>query len=87
MSHLAWPATADLTHLERTPLSVLIVTLMAILMADMEAVLALGPSPLGTEQYCAWSTPRTGRGLMCIIDAGGIVGRHAGDGVVASFPR
>jgi len=86
MSQLAAAThTADLEHLERMravehadrrP--------AAILMADLEASTPLARR-LSTARYFAF-----GRGLIraadrCIVQAGGIVGRHAGDGMVAFF--
>jgi class 3 adenylate cyclase len=82
---VAAAATADLSHLERMsavdrpdrrP--------AAILMADLEASSPLARR-LSSTQYFTF-----GRRLMraedqCIVDAGGIVGRHAGDGCVAYF--
>jgi class 3 adenylate cyclase len=86
MSHLARAAaTADLTHLERMrvierpdrqP--------AAILMADLEASSPLARQ-LSTAQYFAFARRLVRTADRCIIDAGGIVGRHAGDGVVAFF--
>jgi class 3 adenylate cyclase len=56
----------------------------AILMADVE-----GSSPLArrlsTESYFAFSRRLVRVADQCVVDAGGIVGRHAGDGVVAFF--
>ncbi len=56
----------------------------AILMADLEASSPLARR-LSTARYFAFV-----RGLIrawdrCVVDAGGIVGRHAGDGIVAFF--
>jgi class 3 adenylate cyclase len=86
MSHLARAAaTADLTHLERMggiarperrP--------AAILMADLEASSPLARR-LSTAQYFAFGRRFIRAADECVIDAGGIVGRHAGDGVVAFF--
>src|SRR5207244_5947866 len=86
MSHLARAvATADLAHLERMrviqrpdrrP--------AAILMADLEASSPLARH-LSTAQYFAFGRRLVRAADRCIIDAGGIVGRHAGDGVVAFF--
>ena len=86
MSHLARAAaTADLTHLERMrvverpdrrP--------AAILMADLEASSPLARH-LSTSQYFAFVRRLVRTADRCIIDAGGIVGRHAGDGIVAFF--
>jgi class 3 adenylate cyclase len=57
----------------------------AILFADLEGSSALARS-LSTSSYFA-----AGRGIVratdrCVVDAGGLVGRHVGDGVVAFFP-
>jgi class 3 adenylate cyclase len=86
MSHLAAAtATADLVHLERMrvverpdrhP--------AAILMADLEASSPLARH-LSTAQYFAFGRRFVRTADECIIDAGGIVGRHVGDGVVAFF--
>jgi class 3 adenylate cyclase len=86
MSHLGIAAAvADLAHLERLqaverpdrrP--------AAILMADLEASSPLARH-LSTAQYFAFGRRFIRTADQCIIDAGGIVGRHAGDGVVAFF--
>jgi class 3 adenylate cyclase len=86
MSQLAAAAfVADLAHLERMrvvekpdrrP--------AAILMADLEASSPLARR-LSTAQYFAFGRRFVRAADQCIIDAGGIVGRHAGDGVVAFF--
>jgi class 3 adenylate cyclase len=86
MSHLGALSTiADLAHLERMrvverpdrrP--------AAILMADLEASSPLARR-LSTAQYFAFGRRLLRTADRCIIDAGGIVGRHAGDGVVAFF--
>jgi class 3 adenylate cyclase len=86
MSHLARAAaTLDLTHLERMrvverpdrhP--------AAILMADLEASSPLARR-LSTAQYFAFGRRRVRAADQCIIDAGGMVGPHAGDGVLAFF--
>ena len=57
----------------------------AILFADLEGSSALSRT-LSTSSYFA-----AGRRLVrstdrCVVDAGGLVGRHVGDGVVAFFP-
>jgi class 3 adenylate cyclase len=86
MSHLgALAATADLAHLERMRL----VDRpgrrpVAILMADLEASSPLARR-LSTAQYFAFSRRLVSGADRCIVDAGGIVGRHTGDGVVAFF--
>jgi class 3 adenylate cyclase len=78
-------ATADLKHLARMrvverpgrhP--------AAILMADLEASSPLARH-LSTAQYFAFARRLVRTADRCVIDAGGIVGRHAGDGVVAFF--
>jgi class 3 adenylate cyclase len=86
MSHLGRAAAvADLAHLERMravdqpdrrP--------SAILMADLEASSPLARH-LSTAQYFAFGRRLVRAADRCIIDAGGIVGRHAGDGVVGFF--
>ena len=86
MSHLARAAgIADLRHLERMS----IVARpdrhpAAILMADLDASSALARH-LPTAQYFAFVRRLVRTADRCIIDAGGIVGRHAGDGIVAFF--
>jgi class 3 adenylate cyclase len=86
MSHLARAAaTADLTHLER--MSVVDAPdrhPAAILMADLEASSPLARH-LSSAQYFAFGRRLLRAADRCVIDAGGIVGRHAGDGVVAFF--
>jgi class 3 adenylate cyclase len=86
MSHLGRAAAvADLAHLERMravehpdrrP--------AAILMADLEASSLLARR-LSTEQYFVFGRRFVRAADRCIIDTDGIVGRHAGDGVVAFF--
>jgi class 3 adenylate cyclase len=56
----------------------------AILMADQEASSPLARH-LSTAQYFAFVRRFVRTADRCVIDAGGIVGRHAGDGVVAYF--
>ncbi len=86
MSQLAAAtAIADLDHLERMRLvEQPDRRAAAILMADLEA-----SSPLArrfsTAQYFAFGRRFVRAADHCVIDAGGIVGRHAGDGVVAFF--
>jgi class 3 adenylate cyclase len=86
MSHLARAAaTADLTHLQRMA----VIARpdrhpAAILMADLEASSPLARQ-LSTAQYFAFGRRFVRAADDCIIDAGGIVGRHAGDGIVAYF--
>ena len=86
MSHLAAAtARADLVHLERMrvverpdrhP--------AAILMADLEASSPLSRR-LSTAHYFSFIRRLIRAADHCIIEAGGIVGRHAGDGVIALF--
>jgi class 3 adenylate cyclase len=86
MSHLGVAlAIADQAHLERMravarpdrrP--------AAVLMADLEASSLLARR-LSTAQYFAFGRRLVRTADRCIIDAGGVVGRHAGDGVVAFF--
>jgi class 3 adenylate cyclase len=86
MSHLATAtAFADIAHLERMrvgerpdrhP--------AAILMADLEASSVLSRR-LSTGQYFAFIRRLTRAADHCIIETGGVVGRHAGDGVAAFF--
>jgi class 3 adenylate cyclase len=86
MSQLAAAAaTADLAHLER----IRIVEhpdrrQTAILMADLEASSPLARR-LSTAQYFAFVRRFVRMADQCISDAGGIIGRHAGDGIVAYF--
>ena len=86
MSHLAAAtARADLVHLERMR----VVERPdrrpgAILMADLESSTLLSRR-LPTAQYFALIRRLIRAADHCIIDAGGVVGRHAGDGVVALF--
>jgi len=86
MSHLGRAtAVADLAHLDRMH----VVERAdrrpaAILMADLEASSPLARH-LSTAQYFAFGRRFIRIADRCIIDAGGIVGRHAGDGVVAYF--
>jgi class 3 adenylate cyclase len=56
----------------------------AILMADLEASSPLARH-LSSAQYFAFGRRLLRAADRCVIDAGGIVGRHAGDGVVAFF--
>ena len=56
----------------------------AILMADLEASSPLARR-LSTASYFAFSRRLVRAADQCVVDAGGIVGRHAGDGVVAFF--
>jgi class 3 adenylate cyclase len=78
-------ATADLAHLER-------IRMVehpdrrqtAILMADLEASSPLARR-LSTAQFFAFTRRLVRAADQCIVDAGGIVGRHAGDGIIAYF--
>jgi class 3 adenylate cyclase len=86
MSELAVAtASADLRHLarmrtvqraDRRP--------AAILMADLEASSPLARR-LSTAEYFSFGRRLVRAADQCVIDEGGIVGRHAGDGVVAFF--
>jgi class 3 adenylate cyclase len=86
MSHLsAATASADLVHLERMR----VVERPdrrpgAILMADLESSTLLSRR-LSTAQYFSLIRRLIRAADQCIIDAGGVVGRHAGDGLVALF--
>jgi class 3 adenylate cyclase len=86
MSQLAaLAATADLDHLERMRLVELPDRRpAAILIADLEASSPLARR-LSTAQYFAFGRRLIRAADRCIIEHGGIVGRHAGDGVVAFF--
>src|SRR4029079_12051425 len=86
MSHLATAAlTADLTHLSRMAVVARADRRpAAILMADLEASSPLARR-LSTAQYFAFGRRLVRAADDCIIDAGGVVGRHSGDGVVAFF--
>ena len=53
-------------------------------MADLEASSPLARH-LSTAQYFAFVRRLVRTADRCVIDAGGIVGRHAGDGIVAFF--
>jgi class 3 adenylate cyclase len=86
MSQLATAAgTGDLAHLDRMQL----VEhpdrrAAAILMADLESSSPLARS-LSTAQYFAFIRRFVRAADQQIVDAGGVVGRHVGDGVVAFF--
>jgi class 3 adenylate cyclase len=86
MSHLGLAAAvADLAHLERMHLVERPDRRpAAILMADLEASSPLARH-LSTAQYFAFGRRFIRNADRRIIDAGGIVGSHAGDGVVAYF--
>jgi class 3 adenylate cyclase len=86
MSQLvALAATADLDHLERMRLFAQPDRRpAAILMADVEASSPLARR-LSTAHYFAFGRRLVRMADQCIIEHGGIVGRHAGDGIVAFF--
>lgn len=86
MSHLAAAAaTANLGHLERMRLVERPDRRpAAMLMADLEASSPLARR-LSTAQYFAFGRRLVRAADQCVIDEGGIVGRHAGDGVTAFF--
>lgn len=56
----------------------------AILFADLESSSALSRR-LSTASYFALGRRLVRAADRCVVDAGGVVGRHAGDGVVAFF--
>jgi class 3 adenylate cyclase len=56
----------------------------AILLADLDASSVLSRR-LSTAQFFAFGRRLVRAADRCVIDAGGIVGRHTGDGVVAFF--
>lgn len=86
MSQLAAAtATADLDHLERMGLVEQADRRpAAVLMGDLEASSPLARR-LSTAQYFSFGRRLVRAADQCIIDAGGVVGRHAGDGFVAYF--
>jgi len=86
MSQLAsGAAMADLGHLDRMALVERPDRRpAAVLMADLEASSPLARR-LSTAQYFAFGRRLIRTADQCIVDHGGIVGRHAGDGVVAFF--
>ena len=57
----------------------------AILFADLEGSSALSRT-LSTSNYFAAGRRIVRATDRCVVDAGGLVGRHVGDGVVAFFP-
>ena len=57
----------------------------AVLFADLESSSALARR-LSTGSYFALIRRLVRAADQCIVDAGGLVGRHVGDGVVAFFP-
>ena len=86
MTQLATAAAmADLDHLDRMALVERPDRRpAAVLMADLEASSPLARR-LSTAQYFAFDRRLVRAADQCIVDHGGIVGRHAGDGVVAFF--
>jgi len=86
MSQLATAtALADLDHLDRMALVERPDRRpAAVLMADLEASSPLARR-LSAAQYFAFGRRLVRAADQCIVDRGGIVGRHAGDGVVAFF--
>jgi class 3 adenylate cyclase len=86
MSQLAAAAnTADPNHLARMRVvEVADRRTAAILMADLEGSSSLARQ-LSSTQYFDFIRRLVRRADRCIVDGGGIVGRHAGDGVVAFF--
>jgi class 3 adenylate cyclase len=73
--HLA--RTRSVAHAGRRP--------GAILFADLEGSSALSRT-LSTSSYFATARRLVRATDRCVVDAGGLVGRHVGDGVVAFFP-
>lgn len=57
----------------------------AVLFADLEASSTLARR-LSTASYFSLGRRMARAADQCVIDAGGLVGRHVGDGVVAFFP-
>jgi class 3 adenylate cyclase len=86
MSQLAAATfTADPAHLERMQaVQHADRRAAAILMADGEASSPLARR-LSTASYFAFNRRLVRAADQCVVDAGGIVGRHAGDGIVAFF--
>ena len=86
MSQLAAASyVADRAHLERMQLVERADRRpAAILMADLEASSPLARR-LSTAKYFAFGRRLVRASDQCVIDAGGIVGRHTGDGVVGFF--
>jgi class 3 adenylate cyclase len=86
MSQLAAASyVADLAHLERMQLVERPDRRpAAMLMADLEASTPLARR-LSTAKYFAFGRRLVRASDRCVIDAGGIVGRHTGDGVVGFF--
>jgi class 3 adenylate cyclase len=86
MSQLAAASyVADVTHLERMQLVERPDRRpAAILMADLESSTPLARR-LSTAKYFAFGRRLVRAFDQCVIDSGGIVGRHTGDGVVGFF--
>jgi class 3 adenylate cyclase len=86
MSQLAdAAAVADQDHLERMALVAQPGRRpAAVLMADLEGSSSLARR-LSTAQYFAFGRRLVRAADDCVVDHGGIVGRHVGDGVVAFF--
>jgi class 3 adenylate cyclase len=85
MSLLSILASADVAHLERMrAVSRPDRRPAAILMADLESSSALARR-LSTAQYYAFGRNLVRAADQRVVEAGGIVGRHVGDGVVAFF--
>ena len=81
---MAW--LRDLDHLERMDRFTRAGRYpMAILFADLERSSALLRT-LSTADYFTLGRRLVRTADQCVVDAGGIVGRHLGDGVVAFFP-
>ncbi len=82
----AMAAERDLGHLERMfSMAQAGRRPAAILFADLEGSSAL-PRTLSTGSYFAVGRRIVRATDQCVVDAGGLVGRHVGDGVVAFFP-
>lgn len=78
-------AAGDLRHFERMQrLARHARRPAAILFADLEGSSALARS-LSTSSYFALGRRLVRAADRCVVDAGGMVGRHVGDGVVAFF--
>jgi class 3 adenylate cyclase len=81
----AMTAETDRRHVERMQLVATPARRpSAILFADLEASSALARR-LSTSRYFALGRRLVRAADECIIDAGGLVGRHVGDGIVAFF--
>ena len=68
---------ASVTRASRTP--------AAVLFADLEGSSVLSRT-LSTANYFAVGRRIFRAADQCVVDAGGLVGRHVGDGIVAFFP-